>query len=68
MTDDRHPTAERALLTWDENQAGRAALAELVARRQVSNAREQVDLNALESASWRDSAARDIDGDRTTDS
>ena len=44
-------------LAWDEKQAARAALADLVARRQVSNAREYVDLDALESASWRDAAA-----------
>ena len=54
-------------LTWDEKQAGRAALAELVAKRQASNAREYTDIDALESASWRDSAAMDIDNEQAAD-
>ena len=50
---------EPSPLVWSEKQAGRAALADLVARRQVTNAREYVDLDAIETASWRDSMNRE---------
>ena len=50
---------EPVALGWNEKQAGRAALADLVARRQVSVAREYVDLDAIETASWRDSMNRE---------